>query len=1666
MRLIQAETGVILPAKSFTSLDSLDDVRLEIQALTSIPSNAQILLTSSCVQMKPEMMRQLESQSDKDEFLIYVFNRQFLDPRASGSFPRIAEQLEVEPLVSLDVIQASTRRATDPLLDATQSFVDVFSSHVKYGLAVWQAAVNHSSMCERLLIEQRNQADALRIATTNLLGHSRSVSEAFDLFYTQAQKELAKHSNLLQSFPKDLQALHLIPIHNACIVREPAVPMTPPASKNQFLSDYVPEDRLRAWADSCREAHEQLAKKCVQLLETVKSIKEGSEIERQQNLDVDFSKLESLVQSVQDHLRRLNIRQEVLEQDLHRVQSIIEDSRRPSIYSESDMSTALQHLLDIHHKEYTPEIAEVDRYIRETTIYFVEMKKYLTSQILSRLQSISRLQSSIASVNPILNSAGVALTANSQAFQQLLHVHRMPPAWGATMVEIVRRKEYARVFVAKCKDISDIFVKFTTQESKRRENFRNEIVCYLPNGLIQGLDDAPPAAEIAVHSTDDHLPNITKEDIREFEKLVAGIRISVGPGEGLLSSGTVIGGLGSVASSAATTIGGLGPGDSISKLRATMVKMTNQIDGIAGEFERVVWKSGLCERGRMIEEENARLKSDLASMRSTANPLISRRPSDSRSFLGAAQTSAANLGDHDGQRKIQDEKIKVYEARIRELEFILQQRYSKSRPDKFEEQMQTMQRQVETLRDTNAALEHRVREQQQLVEDLSVELEEHKKISRQAENTHEEWIDSLEKELADSRKQLDLANFKLEERARESAQSEAMISSLKKDLYRSRSFLHEIHLHLIACSRAFHPNPNAEESPIISSVENQLALVRSPTEGTIVPIINFEEVRRRLRELEDDIRCMALQMQTGVKLDESADPYLDEDERDDSQSQSQVASSALFDKKTNLSESGVSKTTQDTAGTHPWQERIQKLTEELSNVTNEHSRALERKQNEVNDLSRDCEAHKTRAQELGEQLSQSLEQYQLLKVQNEELLSKTEDLETRLAEAIAKSDRQRQKLEAELAKQRELLVLHETEHAGALTVLQHTIDTLEAGQTADAATIQGHAQHIAAQANDIVSLTSALREAEAELSELRDCYAAAGNELAVVQLELQQRSTAAAESQSALARMHQLLQQAEEQLKELRSQSDIEGIKYAELSDEASLLRDRLQQLEISKNEASTANDHLTQANRQLSEHSEQLQLKLQKLDESLRGAKGESAQLKERTEELQSQLTACHDRAAASEETAVGIADFRVQLAEALQRQAQLEATEKQLGAALQLRLSELAQAQKERDALEDELAQAREQISAAQLQKQGLEQQLADMESESAALSTKLEHAESSTAAHATQVQQHKQTIDGVAQQLSTLQNQTSVLEKELAESQTREQSLLLALETLRQEIQAAGAAREEQALSLQDLTARVQRWKTIAEDWATICRSASEALESRDQAIMALLKSCILEKPSPESGIDPSETAYWRQVVDSSELEELEDLSASWVVDDSSSNSCEISVGDLEDGSELIKALPKKVKIQEVGSWVVRIADRFDLNRLVTLFETYDRHLMGKRTADPESRPAVRETSQRQQKISFQNFQVNDLVLFLPTRNPKAWAAFNIKSPNYFLYFQNEDDFVGEIRNRDFILAWIINIQKRTASGKAGEHSNPFGLGSGTPFHLCQVVRWHEQQQQQRR
>lgn len=81
----------------------------------------------------------------------------------------------------------------------------------------------------------------------------------------------------------------------------------------------------------------------------------------------------------------------------------------------------------------------------------------MTKILKARMIDISRFQTEMASLPTTITALNSALDSQSEAFLQILHIHRMAPAWGATLVEIVRRKEYTKFFIQKAKEMGSTF---------------------------------------------------------------------------------------------------------------------------------------------------------------------------------------------------------------------------------------------------------------------------------------------------------------------------------------------------------------------------------------------------------------------------------------------------------------------------------------------------------------------------------------------------------------------------------------------------------------------------------------------------------------------------------------------------------------------------------------------------------------------------------------------------------------------------------------------------------------------------------------------------------------------------------------------------------------------------------------------------------------------------------------------------------------------------------------------------------------------------------------------------------------------------------------------------------------------------------------------------------
>ncbi|KAG0036571.1 oligomeric, coiled-coil, peripheral membrane protein [Podila clonocystis] len=662
----------------------LDTLRVAIEKATRIPQGSQILMTDTGLQLKRDMMFEAITSTGKEEYTIMVYNREVLTTEISSSILTLTEQAKTEPTVQplsptlLQPIAIPSRPASPSAnRDWGSQFQRMFEAYIAHVLAYYRVIVAHAGICERIMEELRMQSLAVQVALTNLDAHSQSVLETFEKFNAFATKELTKQARLLQS--PDL-----------------------------YISDFIPTDKLVLWAERCRDIHEGLLRDGKDLSRSIKEVQEGT-VAIRSNSGINLEQLEdAMAEILQTVEQQSQIRQKV--------------ERGPTL-------EALGQLANVYKTDYTEAAQRADGMLRNKLGIFIAAKRSQTANLISQLMHISKLQSTIASIPPSLGNLDDSLRKRDTDFSQLVYVQRIPTAYGALIVEIVRRREYSKLLLQKSQQLAEVMSRFRHLEQRRRDSFRSEVAKFVPVA-VPGLEDVLPFSEINALNTKDRLPPFTREHVTEFERLIS--QLSTGLGQ----EGSVEHSLGVESNPGASSISSQEPNqDTLSKLRVTLVKMTTQMDVMGGEFDRILEKSFYTERIQRLEEENSRLRADMSridiqqrsgtpqlgqhpfprlstpvgtasvgagsnataaaavaaavavgmSVNAPTSPKLTRQPSRS----GSANTSRVESDEHQQviQQQIQQNqkltkentdlntKNKAYEARIRSLEETIYQNF-------------------------------------------------------------------------------------------------------------------------------------------------------------------------------------------------------------------------------------------------------------------------------------------------------------------------------------------------------------------------------------------------------------------------------------------------------------------------------------------------------------------------------------------------------------------------------------------------------------------------------------------------------------------------------------------------------------------------------------------------------------------------------------------------------------------------------------------------------------------------------------------------------------------------------------------------------------------------------------------------------------------------------
>lgn len=277
----------------------VDAVQQFIASIAGINGNDQLLLSFEWKLEPPRLLSAYNLPSDNGE--VFVYNKARLQANSPPPEPEQVDILEiVEPqLPSSSHDPHPLDDASDPALKALPSYERQFRYHYHRGRAIYGCTVVKYENCERLWREQKVQERALEIARANLEQFYRAMHQNFVDFMKFYSQQHRIHSDLLMNFGRDIEKLRSCRLHPSL-----------QTANRKCLLDFVKEENLRKWMESCSSSHRQFETKVAQFKQMYGDVKRKVDDLLSSKTSLHTTNLELMIK---EHQRYINEQKSIMQ---------------------------------------------------------------------------------------------------------------------------------------------------------------------------------------------------------------------------------------------------------------------------------------------------------------------------------------------------------------------------------------------------------------------------------------------------------------------------------------------------------------------------------------------------------------------------------------------------------------------------------------------------------------------------------------------------------------------------------------------------------------------------------------------------------------------------------------------------------------------------------------------------------------------------------------------------------------------------------------------------------------------------------------------------------------------------------------------------------------------------------------------------------------------------------------------------------------------------------------------------------------------------------------------------------------------------------------------------------------------------------------------------------
>lgn len=341
------------------------------------------------------------------------------------------------------------------------------------------------------------------VALQNLDIHSRSIKAGVSKLETIATKDFSSMKELLSRYEWDLAVLERIHVHPE-LLRSPRESESSPPSRT--LAQFVNPSNVRELAQSCEkdmralhDTYSSTMKRELQLSLDLYDLTE--EVKR-----TDLAPSEELFA----HIRH------IYTQAMALVESIRQQCLPPShpAATKDTLSSDLCAQLNSLCTQLSAQEADIIHSVEE----LAADRNELQGRHLNLIQDIGSLQSDFAELSDAVAQIDRALQSPPlDRFDQLQRLTRMGWAYGATLIEAVRRTEFSSRFLQQAQGVAELMAHVSDREIARRQSYAADIAPLVPWD-VWTMEQSPPMLDITTRRRDTTAisSSFSRSDIDDF----------------------------------------------------------------------------------------------------------------------------------------------------------------------------------------------------------------------------------------------------------------------------------------------------------------------------------------------------------------------------------------------------------------------------------------------------------------------------------------------------------------------------------------------------------------------------------------------------------------------------------------------------------------------------------------------------------------------------------------------------------------------------------------------------------------------------------------------------------------------------------------------------------------------------------------------------------------------------------------------------------------------------------------------------------------------------------------------------------------------------------------------------------------------------------------------